>query len=262
MTFICFLSLAICLGIPDIILINRWNIQAGIPDELIIFGEAAIAPVIRRCVAMPLYIIAAKVCPEGAEATVFAMLTALGNFGTAVSSYIGASLLIIFNVNTQNYDNLKWIICVKMICRSVTLVLVPFLVPVGCPNDPPIGNIGPDSSGDYSGSCLGGTPGDTSRDGGTATSIDSNTEKVPEKLENAKASVSNDHFARAGTVASIFHSGSDDGFEMSQASRSGLQKSSNSFRHHIIHEDSVEVPTKVDTSRYFQFFDVSSARKN
>ena len=54
--------MAVCLGIPDIVLINRWNLRFGIPDEAIIFGEFAIAPVIRRCVAMPLYIISAKVC--------------------------------------------------------------------------------------------------------------------------------------------------------------------------------------------------------
>ena len=215
---------------------------------------------------MPLYIIAAKVCPEGAEATVFAMLTALGNFGTAVSSYVGASLLIIFNVNSENYDNLKWIICVKMICRSVTLCLVPFLVPVGCPNDPPLGNIGPDSTGDYSGGCFGGKTEDPSGDSGTETSTDSNTERLHAKQDNnLESNTSNSgHNLLAGTVMSVFHSGSDDGVQTSSqaTSRSSGSQKNVGYRHQIIHDDSFEVATKVDTSRYCQYLDVSSARKN
>jgi uncharacterized membrane protein YgcG len=134
-TFYYFITLAALLGIPDITLIMRWNLALGISDEWFVFGEAAIAPILRRCTAMPLYIIAAKVCPEGAEATVFAMLTALGNFGAAVSSYVGASLLIVFNIDSSNYDNFVWLIMVKMCFRLCTLLLIPLLVPHGCPLD-------------------------------------------------------------------------------------------------------------------------------
>jgi hypothetical protein len=134
-TFYYFITLAALLGIPDITLIMRWNLALGISDEWFVFGEAAIAPILRRCTAMPLYIIAAKVCPEGAEATVFAMLTALGNFGAAVSSYVGASLLIVFNIDSSNYDNFVWLILVKMCFRLCTLLLIPLLVPHGCPLD-------------------------------------------------------------------------------------------------------------------------------
>ena len=71
----------------------------------------------------------------GAEATVFAMLTALSNFGAAVSSYFGATLLVIFNVSSDNYHNLKWLLIVKTCCRMCTLFLIHSLVPEGSPND-------------------------------------------------------------------------------------------------------------------------------
>lgn len=74
-------------------------------------------------------------CPPGAEATVFAMLTALSNFGAAVSSYFGATLLVVFNIQGGNYDNLMWLLIVKKCCRLTTLLLVHALVPPGCPND-------------------------------------------------------------------------------------------------------------------------------
>ena len=41
-------------------------------------GETALTPMARRLLVMPLYILAARVCPPGHEATVFALLTALG----------------------------------------------------------------------------------------------------------------------------------------------------------------------------------------
>lgn len=59
--FYVFLTMAAALVIPDLMLINRWNLQIGVPDELLVFGEATIAPIIRRCLVMPMFIIAAKV---------------------------------------------------------------------------------------------------------------------------------------------------------------------------------------------------------
>ena len=104
---------------------------------------------------MPLFIISAKVCPDGAEATVFAMITSLGNFGESVSSYVGASLLSIFSVSRENYDNLKWVIVIKMCCRSLILLLIPYLIPWGCPNDPPDSSNTAASKGNYgNGPCL------------------------------------------------------------------------------------------------------------
>ena len=59
--FYCFLTLAAALVVPDMIIIQRWNLKVGVPDELLVFGEATIAPIIRRCIVMPMFIIAAKV---------------------------------------------------------------------------------------------------------------------------------------------------------------------------------------------------------
>lgn len=63
-TFYLFLTLAASLVIPDLILINRWNLRVGVPDELLVFGEATVAPIIRRCIVMPMFIIAAKVLSD------------------------------------------------------------------------------------------------------------------------------------------------------------------------------------------------------
>ena len=125
----------ICLSIFDVILVMRWNLDVGIPDALLVFGDSAMSPVASRFYIMPMLILAAKVCPQGAEATLFAMMMSLNNLGGAVSSYLGALLLLFFDVNSDNYSNLVWVILIKTACKLFPLALIPILIPVGSPSD-------------------------------------------------------------------------------------------------------------------------------
>jgi hypothetical protein len=49
------------IGIIDVILVKRWNLLVGIPDEVLVLGDCALTPMARRFYVMPLYILAAKV---------------------------------------------------------------------------------------------------------------------------------------------------------------------------------------------------------
>lgn len=121
------------MGLIDIILVKRWNLLYGIPDEILILGDSALSPMARRFYVMPLFILAAKVCPEGAEATVFSLLTALNNFGSSISAYSGSLVLSYFDVNDQNYDHLVTVILLKCCCRLIPILLIPFLIPNSSP---------------------------------------------------------------------------------------------------------------------------------
>ena len=121
------------MNLTDVVLVKRWNIAIGIPDEVVILGDCALSPMARRFYIMPLYILAAKVCPSGAEATVFAILTALGNFGTSVSVYFGSLVLQFFDIRDGNYKHLVLVICLKCASRLLPLLLIPLLVPPGAP---------------------------------------------------------------------------------------------------------------------------------
>jgi hypothetical protein len=121
------------MGLIDVVLVKRLNLTVGIPDEILILGDSALSPMARRFYVMPLFILAAKVCPHGAEATVFSLLTALGNFGSSISAYSGSLVLSYFDVNDQNYDNLVTVIILKCCCRLVPILLIPFLIPDGSP---------------------------------------------------------------------------------------------------------------------------------
>lgn len=129
-----------CMGLIDVILVKRWNLSIGIPDEVMILGDSALSPMARRFYIMPLFILAAKVCPEGAEATVFSLLTALSNFGSSISVYSGSLVLYYFDVKDGNYQNLVTVILIKCCCRLLPIFLIPFLIPDDSPypsNDTP-----------------------------------------------------------------------------------------------------------------------------
>ncbi len=64
------------------------------------------------------------------------MLTALGNFGSSISSYNGALVLLYFDIGSSNYDNLYKVIILKSITRLLPLILIPYLVPNGGPLTP------------------------------------------------------------------------------------------------------------------------------
>lgn len=119
----------------DIIIVSRWNTQVGIPDAAMLIGDLTLYPMVRRLILLPLLILAAKVCPDGAEATIFSMLVSLNNLGATVSIYNGSFLLITFGVNEDNYDNFVWVILIKSLCRLLPILLIPFLIPIGAPQE-------------------------------------------------------------------------------------------------------------------------------
>ena len=82
---------------------------------------------------MPILIIASRICPEGAEATLFALLMSLSNLGDAVAINIGAIIIRIFNVTEDNYDNFIYVVIVKSLLRLTLIPFIPLLAPDGSP---------------------------------------------------------------------------------------------------------------------------------
>ena len=75
--------------------VRRWNKGMGMSDKFFILGEEVIAPLVSRFNTMPMFILAAKLCPDGVEATLFAMNMGLSNMGVVMGSYVGIGLLAV-----------------------------------------------------------------------------------------------------------------------------------------------------------------------
>ena len=55
---------------------------------------------------MPILVLAARLCPEGVEATLFATLMSILNAGAFTGSALGAALTSWLGVTSTNFDNL------------------------------------------------------------------------------------------------------------------------------------------------------------
>jgi hypothetical protein len=133
----------VALNLLDYIWVSRWNVRLGITDEVFVLGEEVLSPVFSRLSAMPLFILAARLCPEGIEATLFALTMGLSNFGGKMGSIMGIGLLhALGGVDAPDFDNLRKLVVIRSLTRALPLLLIPFLVPTGSPSDVPDGEGG------------------------------------------------------------------------------------------------------------------------
>jgi len=122
-------------NMSDLVLVKRWNLTLGIPDFIFIAGDDTLATIISRFFTMPLFVLASKVCPDNIEATLFALLMALSNFGSSVSNYFGVTLCEVFGIVGDNFDNMPEAVIAKSLCRLLPIPLIFLLVPNLTPCD-------------------------------------------------------------------------------------------------------------------------------
>lgn len=73
---------------------------------------------------MPVLVLAARLCPEGMEATLFATLMSISNGGSVLGGLIGAGLMQALGVTKDRFDNLVTLI---ILCNLSSLLPLPLL---------------------------------------------------------------------------------------------------------------------------------------
>lgn len=73
---------------------------------------------------MPILVLAARLCPPGVEATLFATLMSISNGGGVTGGVLGAGLTQVLGVTSQNFDNLALLL---LLCNASSLLPLPFL---------------------------------------------------------------------------------------------------------------------------------------
>lgn len=119
----------------DFLFVTRANTTIGIPDKVFILGDSTIGPVVKRLYLMPMFVLSSKVCPDGSEATLYAIMMSLSNYGYDVGTVFGTVLLSIFHVSNDDWSGFKWVLLIKSILRIVPIILIKYLVPKGAPDD-------------------------------------------------------------------------------------------------------------------------------
>ncbi|KAA3480489.1 Biopterin transport-related protein BT1 [Gossypium australe] len=111
-------------GMTQVLLVTGLNRQLGISDEWFAIGDSLILTVLGQVSFMPVLVLAAKLCPEGMEATLFATLMSISNGGSVVGGLLGAVLTQLFGVTKDKFDNLSSLI---ILCNLSSLLPLPLL---------------------------------------------------------------------------------------------------------------------------------------
>ncbi|KZV35398.1 folate-biopterin transporter 1, chloroplastic [Dorcoceras hygrometricum] len=121
------------LGMTQVLLVTGLNRQFGISDEWFAIGDSLILTVLGQASFMPVLVLAAKLCPEGVEATLFATLMSICNGGGVVGGLMGAGLTQLFGITKDRFENLAFLI---ILCNLSSLLPLPLLglLPQDAPN--------------------------------------------------------------------------------------------------------------------------------
>lgn len=112
------------LGATPIILVTHINAQVGVPDGLFTAGDDLFLSVIGQIALMPVLILAAKLCPPGIEASLYASFVSVLNFAGIVSEYSGAGLTHFLNISKEDFSHLPTLIA---ICTTSSLLPLLFI---------------------------------------------------------------------------------------------------------------------------------------
>lgn len=112
------------LGLTSLLLVTHVNRSLGIDDRWFSLGDNLILTVAGRIAFMPVLVLAARLCPEGIEATLFALLMSIINISSLCSFQLGAVLTHVLGVTESNFDNL-WLLI--LIANLSSVLPLPFL---------------------------------------------------------------------------------------------------------------------------------------
>lgn len=112
------------LGMTTLLLVTHTNRALGIDDHWFSLGDSLILTVMGQIAYMPVLVLAARLCPPGVEATLFALLMSVTNLAALLSYETGAVLMHGLGITQNNFQNL-WLLVV--LTNLSTLLPLPFL---------------------------------------------------------------------------------------------------------------------------------------
>jgi folate/biopterin transporter len=112
------------LGMTTLLLVTHTNRALGISDQWFSLGDNLILTVMGQIAFMPVLVLAARLCPPGVEATLFALLMSVVNLAGLVSYESGALLMHWLGINEHNFTNLALLIVITNITTLLPLPLI------------------------------------------------------------------------------------------------------------------------------------------
>ncbi|MCS6814798.1 MAG: folate/biopterin family MFS transporter [Cyanobacteria bacterium] len=115
------------LGMTTLLLVTHANRALGIDDRWFSLGDSLILTVMGQIAYMPVLVLAARLCPPGVEATLFALLMSISNLAGVVSYESGAMIMHWLGIDEHNFTNLPLLVVITNATTLIPLVLIGWL---------------------------------------------------------------------------------------------------------------------------------------
>ncbi|MGA1601167.1 MAG: folate/biopterin family MFS transporter [Prochlorothrix sp.] len=119
--------LSTLLGLTTLLLVTHANRSLGISDQWFSLGDSLVLTVAGEIAYMPVLVLAARLCPPGIEATLFALLMSVCNLSYLASTELGAVLTYWLGVTDTDFTNLWLLTLITSLSTLLPLPLVRFL---------------------------------------------------------------------------------------------------------------------------------------
>ncbi|CAL8470505.1 g10047 [Coccomyxa elongata] len=111
-------------GFTQLLLVTGANRSLGLDDKLFVLADSVLVTGLGRIALMPCLVLAARVCPEGVEATLYAALMSVSNAAGGAGDVFGAALTKLLGITAHKFSNMSWLVLVCTLCGFLPL---PFL---------------------------------------------------------------------------------------------------------------------------------------
>jgi folate/biopterin transporter len=120
------------LGFTTLLLVTHANRSLGIDDRWFSLGDNLVLTVTGQIAFMPVLVLSARLCPEGVEATMFALLMSIWNLAGLLSHELGALLTQWLGVTETNFEHMWVLVTITNLTTLLPLIFVRWL-PAGDP---------------------------------------------------------------------------------------------------------------------------------
>ena len=127
--FVLLVVTSAALSLTPLLLIEGLNRTWGIPDVFFVGGDDVFLAALGQVAMMPCLVLAAKLCPEGIEASLYATFISLLNTSAIGSEFLGASLTSLLGVSHDNFEGLPRLVVICAATSLLPLLFVPLLPP-------------------------------------------------------------------------------------------------------------------------------------
>ncbi len=119
------------LGLTSLLLITHTNRALGIHDGAFVVGDDVILGILGEIAFLPTLVLAARLCPPGVEAVLFATLMSINNGAGTLGTEIGALLTKALGITESNFDNLALLTIICNLTSLYPLFFINWLDEVG-----------------------------------------------------------------------------------------------------------------------------------